>query len=78
VTVYVKGCAQAFAANGPDPTADVAVVELEQAQQKLFNAAHYKWRDALLTKIYDLAIPIQKDAWTAIEEKWTAFNKNFK
>jgi len=78
VTIYVRGLAKSFAKLGPDPTADVAVIELEQAQQKLFNTAHYKWRDALLVQTYDTAIPIQKDAWTAINDKWLEFNKNFK
>jgi hypothetical protein len=78
VVDYVKALGVAYATAGPDPTADVALVGLSEAQQKDRNTRYYKWRDAMLVGINNVAVPLQPDAWRAINEKWLEFNKGFK
>lgn len=73
---YVRGLGATHAKIGPDPTADVAVVELSDAQQKIFNLAMHPWRDSMLKAVNDAVIPIAVEAWTPINEKWLAFAKN--
>ena len=78
VSDYVKGLAVAYYKRGPSPVADVPAVGLDEAQQKDRNTRYYKWRDDLLKEVNNLVIPLQVDTWKAINEKWFAFNKNFK
>lgn len=75
---YVKGLAAAFAKVGPEPTRDVWPAGLTEAQQKDRNQRYYKWRDELLVAANNVVIPLEVDAWKAINEKWLAFNKSFK
>lgn len=75
---YIRALGVAHAAAGTDPTADVPLLGLTEAQQKERNARHYKWRDALLVGINNIAVPLQPDTWRAINEKWLEFNRNFK
>lgn len=78
VADYVRALAAAHASVGPDPTADVALVGLGEAQQKDRNTRFYKWRDAMLVAINNIAVPLQVDTWKAINEKWLEFNRKFK
>ena len=77
VSDYVKALAVAYD-KSPNPVADVATVGLVEPQQKSRNTQYYKWRDALLVTTNNLVIPLEVEKWKAINEKWLAFNKNFK
>ena len=78
VSDYVRALGAAYQKLGPDPTADAATLGLTEAQQKDVNTRHYKWRDAMLVGANDIAVPLQVDAWKAINEKWLDYNKNYK
>jgi hypothetical protein len=78
VADYIRGLGAAYAQLGPDPTSDVAVIDLSEAQKKERNTRHYKWRDDLLIKVNTIVVPLQGDVWRAINDKWLAFNKTFK
>jgi hypothetical protein len=78
VSDYVKAVGAAYAKLGPEPTADVPIVALTEAQQKERNSRFYKWRDALLVETNNIVVPLQVETWKAVNEKWLAFNKNFK
>ncbi|MFY9343357.1 MAG: hypothetical protein WAT39_12750 [Planctomycetota bacterium] len=78
VSDYVKGLGMAYWSRGPSPVADVPTVGLDDAQTKDRNTRHYKWRDTMLVDVNNLVIPLPVDTWKAINEKWLAFNKNFK
>ncbi len=78
VADYIKALGVAHATVGPDPTLDVALVGLSEAQQKERNTRFYKWRDGLLVAINNVAVPLQPDAWLALDPKWAEFNKGFK
>ncbi|HEX5050466.1 MAG TPA: hypothetical protein VFZ65_01720 [Planctomycetota bacterium] len=78
VSDYVRGLGVAFAAVGPDPTIDVAVVGISEADRKVMNTRHYEWRDALLKKVNDAVVGLQVDAWKPLNEKWLDYNKKFK
>lgn len=75
---YIKALGAAHANKGADPTADVPTVGLSDAEQKERNSRFYKWRDAMLVAINDIAVPLPVDTWKAVNEKWLEFNKNFK
>lgn len=75
---YVRALAAAHQKLGANPTADVAAVGLDAAQQKDRNTRGYKWRDALLVEANNIAVPLAVEVWKAVNEKWLAFNKNFK
>ena len=49
-----------------------------EPQQKARNTQYYKWRDALLVTANNLVIPLEAEKRKAINEKWLAFNKDFK
>jgi hypothetical protein len=78
VSDYVKALGVAHANLGPDPTADVPLVGLSEAQQKERNTRYYKWRDAMLVEANNIAVPLQVDTWKSINAKWLEFNKGFK
>jgi hypothetical protein len=78
VADYIKALGPARATVGPDPTADVATVGLNEAQQKDKNTRGYTWRDNVLKQINFVVVPLQPDAWVALDPKWLEFNKNFK
>jgi hypothetical protein len=75
---YVRALGAAHAKLGPDPTLDVATLNLSKDELKEFNSRHYKWRDAMLIATNDIAIPLKVEVWTAINDKWLEFNKTFK
>lgn len=78
VADYVKALGAGHAKAGVDPTADVPVVGLSEAEQKERNTRYYKWRDDLLVVVNNIVVPLQVDTWKAINGKWLEFNKNFK
>ncbi|HEX6812903.1 MAG TPA: hypothetical protein VF384_14865 [Planctomycetota bacterium] len=78
VADYVKAMGPAFAKIGADPVRDVPLVGLTEAQQKERNNRFYKWRDAMLVGINDIAVPLSPGKWREINEKWLQFNKNWK
>lgn len=78
VADYVKALGVAYTKVGRDPTADVPLVGLSEAEAKERNTRFYKWRDAVLVAINDIAVPLQVDAWKAVNVKWLDFNKTFK
>ncbi len=78
VTDYVRALGIAYWKAGPDPTADVQAVALTEAEQKERNTRYYKWRDNLLVGANNIAVPLQVDAWKALNVKWLEFNKTFK
>jgi len=78
VADYVKALGVAHAKIGPDPTLDVPVIGLSEAEAKERNNRYYKWRDALLVATNDVAVPLQVDTWKAVNVKWLDFNKTFK
>lgn len=75
---YIRALGQAHAKVGPDPTLDVPTIGLTDAQTKERNTRYYKWRDALMTAINDIATPLQPDAWTALDPKWLEYNTQYK
>lgn len=75
---YVKALARSYDYHGPSPVADVHLVGLTEAQLKERNTKHYAWRDQILVSTNNLVIPLEVDAWKALNEKWFAFNKGFK
>ncbi len=75
---YVRALGVAYGKLGPDPTIDAAVVGQKESEQKEQNARHYKWRDAMLIQINDIAVPLKVEVWKEVNEKWLEFNKNFK
>lgn len=78
VADYVKALGAAYAKVGADPTGDVPVVGLSESELKERNTRFYKWRDAVLVATNDIAVPLQVDAWKAVNVKWLEFNKTFK
>jgi hypothetical protein len=78
VTDYVRALAAAYGKSGPDPTANVALAVLTDAERKELNNRHYKWRDALLVAVNDIAVPLQVEVWKAVNEKWVQWNATFK
>lgn len=78
VSDYVRALGAAFAKTGPDPTLDVALFGLTDAQAKDRNTRFYKWRDAMLVATNDVAVPLQPDTWRAINEKWLEYNEKYK
>lgn len=78
VVDYVQAIATAYLKLGPNPIADVSTLDLTPAQQKDLNARSYQWRDAILVEINNTAVPLVDATWRALNDKWLAFNKNFK
>ncbi|MBK9386146.1 MAG: hypothetical protein IPN34_15140 [Planctomycetes bacterium] len=75
---YIKALGQAHANKGADPTLDVPLVGLSEAQQKERNSRYYIWRDALLIEMNSIAIPLQVETWQKLNGKWLEFNQGFK
>jgi hypothetical protein len=75
---YVKALGLAWQRKGPDPTADIAMVLLTEAQRKDRNTRYYAFRDAMLVETNNIVLPLHNEQWDAINEKWYAFNKAFK
>lgn len=78
VSDYVKAMGAAYAKLGVDPTANVSLVGITDEQRKELNTRHYKWRDAMLVAINDIAVPLQVEVWKTVNEKWLAWNAAFK
>ncbi|MEZ6038037.1 MAG: hypothetical protein R3F29_11180 [Planctomycetota bacterium] len=74
----VRALGQAHAKVGPDPTIDVPLVGLSEAQTKDRNTRYYKWRDSLMTEINNIATPLQPAQWTELDPKWLEYNTKFK
>ena len=75
---YFKAIAAAGATEPPDPALDVDTSMLKDDQVAELNKRQYARRDALLIKVNDTAFNITQDDWFAANEKWVAFNNDFK
>lgn len=75
---YVRALGTAHAQMGADPMLDVGSALLGEDENIKRNKAQYVWRDELLKQVNNLVIPLTEPQWRAANDKWVAFNKNFK
>lgn len=74
---YIRALGEAYQKVGPNPTADVDVTHLTDAQTKTMNERYYKWRDSMLVATNDIALPLQVGEWQAVNAKWLKFLEDF-
>lgn len=75
---YVRALATASKTVGPNPVRDAAMVGATADQVREVNKRFYVWRDAMLVAANNIAVPLPVDTWKSINEKWLAYNQNYK
>ena len=73
VATYLRGIADAHRATGPDPTWDVDLLRLSDAQRRVCNQRLFAWRDALLKSCNDTVVPLSVEDWNVVNAAWLKY-----